>query len=85
LALDGAADLLARAQRPILIAGGQCRTLEVATWLRALAEALPAPVVVTAHGKGALPDPHPFEPQVDQGRDRFRWTSAGRISPWPSV
>lgn len=58
--LDGAADLLAQAQRPILIAGQQCRTLEVATWVRALAEALPAPVVVTAHGKGAFPDPHPL-------------------------
>ena len=58
--LDGAADVLARAQRPILIAGSQCRTLEVATWLRALAESLPAPVLVTAHGKGALPDPHPL-------------------------
>jgi acetolactate synthase-1/2/3 large subunit len=58
--LDGAADLLAQARRPILIAGRQCRTLEVVTWLRALAEALPAPVLVTMHGKGSLPDPHPL-------------------------
>ncbi len=58
--LDGAADLLAQAQRPVLIAGRQCRTLDVATWLRALAEALPAPVLMTAAGKGALPDPHPL-------------------------
>jgi acetolactate synthase-1/2/3 large subunit len=58
--LDGAADLLARAQRPVLVAGRQCRTAEVATWLRALAESLPAPVVVTVRGKGALPDPHPL-------------------------
>jgi acetolactate synthase-1/2/3 large subunit len=31
-----------------------------ATWVRALAETLPAPVLCTAKGKGALPDPHPL-------------------------
>jgi acetolactate synthase-1/2/3 large subunit len=66
--LDGAADLLAQAQRPVLIAGRQCRTLAVATWLRALAEALPAPVLMTAGGKGALPDPHPLSLGLVSGR-----------------
>ncbi len=58
--LDEAADTLAGAQRPILVAGRQCRTLDIAAWLRALAESLPAPVLVTAGGKGAIPDPHPL-------------------------
>lgn len=58
--LDAAGDMLARARHPILIAGRQCRTVEIATWLRALAEALPAPALVTAGGKGAFPDPHPL-------------------------
>jgi acetolactate synthase I/II/III large subunit len=58
--LDEAANLLAGAEHPVLIAGLQCRTLEVAGWLRALAESLPAPALVTARGKGALPDPHPL-------------------------
>src|SRR5262245_48806536 len=44
--LDRAAALLGVAQRPVLVAGGQCRSPEIAMWLRALAEALPAPVVV---------------------------------------
>jgi acetolactate synthase-1/2/3 large subunit len=43
----------------VLVAG-----LEVAAddakWVRALAESLPAPVLTTPKGKGALPDPHPL-------------------------
>src|SRR5262245_42520503 len=35
-ALDGAADLVAWAHRPVIVAGRQCRTPEVAMWLRAL-------------------------------------------------
>lgn len=58
--LDAAGDVLARARHPILVAGRQCRTVDVATWLRALAEALPAPTLVTDGGKGAFPDPHPL-------------------------
>lgn len=58
--LDRAADLLVRAQRPILVVGRQCRTREIAAWLRALAESVPAPVLVTPGGRGALPDPHPL-------------------------
>ena len=58
-ALDALGDALAAAVRPVLVAG-----LEVdeddAKWLRALAEALPAAVLCTAKGKGALPDPHPL-------------------------
>lgn len=59
-ALDEAARLLATASRPVLIAGLQCRSAADAQWLRALAEALPAPVLVTLRAKGILPDPHPL-------------------------
>lgn len=70
--LAGAADLLAQAQRPVLIAGRQCRTFDVATWLRALAESVPAPVLVTAGGKGALPDPHPLSLGLVSGTSPIR-------------
>ena len=59
-ALDAAAQLLARASRPLLVAGLHCRSTGVQQWVRALAEALPAPVLVTCRAKGALPDPHPL-------------------------
>ena len=59
-ALDAAARLLAVASRPLLVAGLHCRSTSVQPWVRALAEALPAPVLVTRRAKGALPDPHPL-------------------------
>lgn len=59
-ALDLAADILGGAVRPVLVVGLGCRSIEMATWIRALAESLPAPVLVTRKGKGAVPDPHPL-------------------------
>ena len=58
-ALDAVGRAIARATRPLLVAGLQC-TADDATWLRAFAEALPAPVLVTPKAKGALADPHPL-------------------------
>jgi acetolactate synthase-1/2/3 large subunit len=63
-ALDGvrveeAARMIRAARRPIVIAGLGCRTAD-AKWLRAFAEALPAPVLTTYKAKGAIPDPHPL-------------------------
>jgi acetolactate synthase I/II/III large subunit len=58
-ALDTLADVIAGAARPVLVAGLEVAEAD-ATWLRALAETLPAPVVTTAKGKGAIPDPHPL-------------------------
>jgi len=58
--LDAAARLLAGASRPLLVAGLNCRSTSVQPWVRALAEALPAPMLVTCRAKGALPDPHPL-------------------------
>lgn len=56
--LDRAAEVLATATRPGVIAGGGCRT--AAAELRQLVELLGAPVVTTTNGKGALPEDHPL-------------------------
>jgi acetolactate synthase I/II/III large subunit len=57
--LDALADAIAGAARPILV-GGLEFAEDDAKWLRALAETLPAPVLCTPKGKGALADPHPL-------------------------
>ncbi|MCL6639955.1 MAG: hypothetical protein K6T92_01140 [Candidatus Rokubacteria bacterium] len=59
-ALEEAARLVAGADRPAVVAGLGCREGTAAFWLRAFAEALPAPVVVTRAGRGAMPDAHPL-------------------------
>ena len=58
--VDAVAQHLAAAARPLIVAGRECRAPATAGWLRALAEALPAPVLVTPAARGALPDPHPL-------------------------
>lgn len=58
-ALDALGDAIAAAARPVLVAGLETRPAD-APWLRALAESLPAPVLTTPKGKGAVPDPHPL-------------------------
>lgn len=58
-ALDAAAAAIAAAARPAVLAGRQCDAA-VAPWLRAFAEAVPAPVVTTPSARGALPEPHPL-------------------------
>ena len=57
--LEALAELIARATRPIIVAGLGVSEDDT-KWLRALAETLPAPVLCTPKGKGALPDPHPL-------------------------
>jgi acetolactate synthase-1/2/3 large subunit len=66
-AVEAAAELLVGAVRPLIIAGGgvlrsggaQCPAGASAE-LRALAELLGAPVLVSANGRGCLPDDHPL-------------------------
>ncbi|MFE2581666.1 thiamine pyrophosphate-binding protein [Streptomyces sp. NPDC059378] len=58
-----AADLLARAQRPAIIAGGGVVRADASGKLRQLAERLNAPVVTTFGGKGAFPWNHPLSLQ----------------------
>jgi acetolactate synthase-1/2/3 large subunit len=59
-ALQEAARVIAAASRPVIVAGLQCRGEQAARWLRAFAEARPAPVLVTCKAKGVLPDAHPL-------------------------
>ncbi|MGI9557017.1 MAG: thiamine pyrophosphate-binding protein [Solirubrobacterales bacterium] len=58
--IDRAAELLLAAKRPVILAGGGCVHAEAAAELRALAEQLVAPVVVTMTAKGVFPEDHPL-------------------------
>ncbi|MFF1375954.1 thiamine pyrophosphate-binding protein [Streptomyces sp. NPDC058308] len=58
-----AADLLSRAERPAIIAGGGVVRSDASGKLRALAELVNAPVVTTFGGKGAFPWEHPLSLQ----------------------
>lgn len=58
-----AADLLSRAERPVVIAGGGVVRSDASGKLRQLAETLRAPVVTTPGGKGAFPWTHPLSLQ----------------------
>jgi acetolactate synthase-1/2/3 large subunit len=58
--LDAAARTLESAERPVLVVGRLCRSAAEAAWIRAFAEARPAPVLVTPKARGVLPDPHPL-------------------------
>jgi acetolactate synthase-1/2/3 large subunit len=58
--IDRAAELLLAAERPVILAGGGCVHAEAAAELRALAEQLVAPVVVTMTAKGVFPEDHPL-------------------------
>ncbi|MFA3872324.1 thiamine pyrophosphate-binding protein [Streptomyces sp. MMCC 100] len=58
-----AADLLTRAERPVIIAGGGVVRADASKKLRQLAERLQAPVVTTFGGKGAFPWTHPLSLQ----------------------
>ncbi|MFI8187355.1 thiamine pyrophosphate-binding protein [Streptomyces sp. NPDC085946] len=58
-----AADLLSRAERPLIVAGGGVVRADASRKLRQLAERLRAPVVTTFGGKGAFPWNHPLSLQ----------------------
>jgi acetolactate synthase I/II/III large subunit len=58
--LDGAARLLANAERPLLVAGGGAVRSRATPELVELAERLGAPVATTYTGKGAFPERHPL-------------------------
>ncbi|MFF8612653.1 thiamine pyrophosphate-binding protein [Streptomyces sp. NPDC015350] len=58
-----AADLLSRAERPAIIAGGGVVRSDASGKLLALAERIDAPVVTTFGGKGAFPWEHPLSLQ----------------------
>ncbi|MBI2217859.1 MAG: thiamine pyrophosphate-binding protein [Candidatus Rokubacteria bacterium] len=58
--LDEVAGRLVSCARPVIVVGTGARALEDSQWVRAFAEALPAPVVVTAKARGVIPEPHPL-------------------------
>ncbi|HID20172.1 MAG TPA: biosynthetic-type acetolactate synthase large subunit [Methanophagales archaeon] len=54
------AEVLANAERPLILAGGGIISSDAAEELRSLAELLGAGVVTTLMGKGAIPENHPL-------------------------
>lgn len=58
--LRRAAELLAQAKYPLIWAGGGTREADLSAELQELAQAIKAPVITTAQGKGALPEDHPL-------------------------
>ncbi len=60
LQIGRAADLLANAERPVIIAGGGIISSGASSELVALAELLQAPVSTTLMGKGCIPEDHPL-------------------------
>jgi len=60
LQIERAADLLANAERPVIIAGGGIIFSGASLELVALAELLQAPVSTTLMGKGCIPEDHPL-------------------------
>lgn len=59
-ALAAAARALARAERPVIVAGNGVRIGQAQAALRKLAELLGAPVATTGSGKGVFPETHPL-------------------------
>lgn len=60
LQVERAAQLLAEAERPVIVAGGGVIAANACQELVALAELLLAPVATTLMGKGAIPEDHPL-------------------------
>ena len=65
--VDKARELMAVAQRPLIIAGGGVIHANAAAELTKLAETLSAPVLTTIEGRGAIPETHPLAlgPNID--------------------
>ncbi|WP_435093614.1 thiamine pyrophosphate-binding protein [Halorubrum sp. N11] len=63
-AVERAADTLAEADAPVILAGGGVRRAGASDSLRAVAERLDVPVVTTYKGKGTLPETHPLSAGV---------------------
>lgn len=71
-ALDGAAKLIDGARLPVLYVGGGIFPAEAGPALRALAERIGAPVVMSDNGRGAIDDRHPLAMNALAGRAVFQ-------------
>jgi len=60
LDIERAADMLVKAQRPMLFGGGGIRIADASLPFTAIAELLMAPVITTLQGKGTFPEDHPL-------------------------
>ena len=58
--IERAADMLAKAERPVLFGGGGIRIADASSQFTAIAELLMAPVITTLQGKGTFPEDHPL-------------------------
>ncbi|MCH8076615.1 MAG: biosynthetic-type acetolactate synthase large subunit [SAR324 cluster bacterium] len=58
--VEKAAELIAKAEKPVLYVGGGVVNSDAAPELLALAEKIDAPVTTTLMGRGAIPDDHPL-------------------------
>lgn len=71
-------DLLAAADRPLIVAGNEVRWFDAADSLRALAEAAEVPVAHAKNARGAFPESHPLSlglvgrPGVEPTNDSLR-------------
>jgi acetolactate synthase-1/2/3 large subunit len=68
--VERAAEILARAKRPLLYLGNGGAGVDGATWVR-LAETLESPVSTTLQGKGVFPESHPL----------WLWPGFGQAAP----
>ncbi|MEO3863816.1 glyoxylate carboligase [Acrocarpospora sp. B8E8] len=75
-AVRAAVDMLARAERPLILAGGGVIIADATAELRALAEHLQVPVQVTLMGKGAFPEDHPLFAGMAGIQTQTRWGNA---------
>ena len=55
-----AAEVLRAARRPLILAGGGAVASEAGAALLQVAARLGAPIIMTSHGRGLVPDDHPF-------------------------
>ncbi|MXX46284.1 MAG: thiamine pyrophosphate-binding protein [Acidimicrobiia bacterium] len=74
--VTAALDLLDRAQRPVIVAGGGVRTSRASDQLTALAERLSIPVVTSLNGKDTIPGAHPLAVGVV---GRYSRSAANRV------
>ncbi|MGA2199079.1 MAG: biosynthetic-type acetolactate synthase large subunit [Nitrososphaerales archaeon] len=58
--IERAADMLVKAERPMLFGGGGIRIADASLQFKAIAELLVAPVITTLQGKGTFPENHPL-------------------------